>query len=150
MRQAMKLISAFAVALAVTGTASAEDLVKYEVTDYAIEKSLTGAAGDPKNGEKVFLNRKLGNCLSCHQVSSLSEHPFHGEIGPSLDGVAERYNAGQLRLQVVNAKVINPDTIMPGFYRVEGLHTVKKDFQGKPIISAQQVEDVVAYLQTLK
>lgn len=150
MRHAMKLISAFAVTLLVAGPVVADDLVKYKVDDYAIKESLTGKAGDAANGEKVFLNRKLGNCLSCHQVSSLSEHPFHGEIGPTLDGVAERYNAGQLRLQVVNAKVINPDTIMPGFYRVEGLHSVKKDFQGKPIISAQQVEDVVAFLQTLK
>lgn len=144
------LLSAVAALTIVAGSAGADDLMKYEVVDSAIPKSLTGNAGDPANGEKVFVNRRLGNCLSCHQVTALSNHPYHGEIGPSLDGVAERYNVGQLRLQVVNAKAINPDTIMPGFYRVDGLHRVLKQFAGKPILDAQQVEDVVAYLQTLK
>ena len=83
-------------------------------------------------------------------MTKLSAHPFHGEIGPSLDGVAERYEEPQLLLQVVNAKEINPDTIMPGFYRTEGLHLVSDKFKGKPILTAQEVEDVVAYLKTLK
>jgi sulfur-oxidizing protein SoxX len=149
--QKMKLLlSAMAALTIVAGSAGADELVKYQVVDSSIPKSLTGTPGDPANGEKVFVDRRLGNCLSCHQVTVLSKHPYHGEIGPSLDGVAERYNAGQLRMQVVNAKVINPDTIMPGFYRVEGLHRVLKQFAGKPILDAQQVEDVVAYLETLK
>ncbi len=143
-------IPAFAAAALLAGTATADDFMKYEVVDYAIQKSLTGKAGDPAAGEKAFVNRKQGNCLACHQVSKLSAHPFHGEIGPSLDGVAERYNTAQLRLQVANPKAINPDTIMPAFYRVDGLHMVSKKFKGKAILSAQQVEDVVAYLQTLK
>lgn len=143
-------IPAFAAAALLAGTATADDFMKYEVVDYAIQKSLTGKAGDPAAGEKAFVNRKQGNCLACHQVSKLSAHPFHGEIGPSLDGVAERYNTAQLRLQVANPKAINPDTIMPAFYRVDGLHMVSKKFKGKTILSAQQVEDVVAYLQTLK
>lgn len=143
-------IPAFAAVALLAGTATADDFMKYEVVDYAIQKSLTGKAGDPAAGEKAFVNRKQGNCLACHQVSKLSAHPFHGEIGPSLDGVAERYNTAQLRLQVANPKEINPDTIMPAFYRVDGLHMVSKKFKGKTILSAQQVEDVVAYLQTLK
>ncbi len=144
------LLSAVAAMTIVAGVAGADDLVKYEVVDHAIPKSLTGTPGDPANGEKVFLNRRLGNCLSCHEVTALSNQPYHGDIGPSLDGVAERYNEAHLRMQVVNAKVFNPDTIMPGFYRVDGLHMVQKKFAGKPILDAQQIEDVVAYLQTLK
>ena len=144
------LIPAVAAAVLLAGSAYAGDLVKYKVVEYGIPKSLTGKAGDPEAGEKAFVNRKLGNCLACHQVTKLSAHPFHGEIGPSLDGVAERYEEPHLRLQVVNAKEINPDTIMPGFYRTEGLHLVSDKFKGKPILTAQEVEDVVAYLKTLK
>lgn len=144
------IVSAFTAVLLLAGTASADGLVKYEIVDYAISKSLTGKPGDPDKGVKTFTSRKLGNCLACHQVTALESQPFHGEIGPSLDGVAERYNEGQLRMQVVDAKVINPDTIMPAFYRTEGLHRVLKKFSGKPILSAEQVEDVVAYLKTLK
>jgi len=143
-------IPAFAAAIMLAGTAVAGDLVKYEVVDYGISKSLTGKSGDAEKGQKWFVSRKLGNCLACHQVSSLASQPFHGEIGPSLDGVAERYTEAQLRMQVVNAKVINPDTIMPAFYRTDGLHLVLKKFAGKPILDAGQVEDVVAYLKTLK
>tara|TARA_R110002153_G_scaffold44108_3_gene124372 strand:- start:3861 stop:4313 length:453 start_codon:yes stop_codon:yes gene_type:complete len=144
------LVSAFAAILMMAGTAGAAELAKYEVVEMAIPKSLTGKAGDPATGEKVLINRKLGNCLACHQVTALEAQPFHGLIGPTLDGVAERYNEGQLRLQVVNAKAINPDTIMPAFYRTEGLHRVLKKFDGKSILTAEQVEDVVAYLTTLK
>lgn len=142
-------LSTVAVVALMAGTASADELVKYKIVDNAIPKSLTGTPGDAKNGEKVLINRQLGNCLSCHAVSSLSSQPFHGEIGPPLDGVADRYDEAQLRMQVVNAKVINPDTIMPGFYRTD-LHRVLKEYEGKPILTAQQVEDVVAYLKTLK
>jgi sulfur-oxidizing protein SoxX len=144
------LVSAFAAILLMAGTASADELAKYDVIDMAIPTSLTGKAGDAAAGEKVFINRKLGNCLACHQVTALKAQPFHGLIGPTLDGVAERYNEGQLRLQVVNAKAINPDTIMPAFYRTEGLHRVLDKFEGKGILTAGQVEDVVAYLKTLK
>jgi len=143
-------IPAIAAALLLAGTAVADGLVKYEVVDHGISKSLTGKPGDPEKGQKSFTSRKLGNCLACHQVTALSAQPFHGEIGPSLDGVAERYTEAQLRMQVVNAKVINPDTIMPAFYRTDGLHRVLKKFDGKPILTAEQVEDVVAYLKTFK
>ncbi|WNJ98904.1 sulfur oxidation c-type cytochrome SoxX [Thalassospiraceae bacterium LMO-JJ14] len=143
-------VPALAAAFLLAGTAYAADLVKYEVVDNSVNKSLTGKAGDPQKGVKTFTNRKLGNCLACHQVTALSAQPFHGEIGPSLDGVAGRYSEGQLRMQVINAKVINPDTIMPAFYRVNGFHRVLDKFKDKPILNAEEVEDVVAYLKTLK
>jgi sulfur-oxidizing protein SoxX len=143
-------IPALAAATLLAGAAVAEELVKYEVVDYGVATSLTGKSGDAAKGVKAFTNRKQGNCLACHQVTALSAQPFHGEIGPPLDGVAERYNEAQLRMQVINAKVINPDTIMPAFYRADGLHMVSKKFKGKPILTAEQVEDIVAYLKTLK
>lgn len=143
-------VPAFAAALLLAGTVVAGDLVKYKVADNAIQQSLTGKPGDAAAGEKSFTNRKLGNCLGCHQVTSLAKQPFHGEIGPSLDGVAGRYSEAQLRMQVVNAKVINPDTIMPAFYQTDGLHRVLDKFKGKPVLTAEQVEDVVAFLKTLK
>ncbi len=144
------IVSAFTAVLMLAGTAAADGLVKYEIVDNAIPKSLTGKPGDPEKGVKTFISRKLGNCLACHQVTALASQPFHGEIGPPLDGVAERYNEAQLRMQVVNAKVINPDTIMPAFYRTDGLHRVLKKFDGKTILTAEEVENVVAYLKTLK
>ncbi len=144
------IVSAFAAVLMLAGTANADGLVKYEIVDNGISKSLTGKSGDAVKGEKTFTNRKLGNCLACHQVTAIPSQPFHGEIGPSLDGVADRYSEAELRMQVVNAKVINPDTIMPAFYRTDGFERVLKKFQGKPILNAEQVEDVLAYLKTLK
>lgn len=128
----------------------AEGPVAYEIVDEAsIPEPLTGAPGDPDKGRETFINRKLGNCLGCHAVTELEAEPFHGEVGPPLDGVADRYEEGELRLQVVNAKVVNPDTIMPGFYVVEGLNRVMPDFAGKSVLTAEQVEDIVAYLKTL-
>ena len=96
------------------------------------------------------MKRKQGNCLCVHAVAELENELFHGEVGPSLDGVADRLNEGELRLRVVNPKKINPETIMPAFYVTEGLYRVAKAFVGKPILTAAQVEDVVAYLMTLK
>ncbi len=121
------------------------------VKDGAFAKSLTGSAGDAAKGKKTFANRKLGNCLACHENSDLSSLPFHGEVGPSLDGVAGRYDEGQLRAIMINSKdVLGEDTIMPSFYRLEnGVRTLKK-FKGKTILNAEQVEDILAYLQTLK
>jgi L-cysteine S-thiosulfotransferase len=117
----------------------------------AIPASLTGKPGDPKEGVKVVTERRLGNCLSCHEISALREEEFHGDVGPSLDGVAERWDTGALRMIVVNAKmVLGEETIMPAFYRVDGLNRVRPEFVGRPILSAQQVEDIVAFLATLK
>lgn len=143
-------VPALAAVLLLAGSVVADDLVKYKAVDNAISQSLTGKPGNAEEGVKAFTDRRLGNCLACHQVTVLAKQPFHGEIGPSLDGVAERYSEAQLRMQVVNAKVVNPDTIMPAFYRTEGLHRVLDKFEGKPILTAEQVEDVVAYLKTLK
>ncbi len=114
-------------------------------------KSLTGQPGDPAAGAKIFANKKQGNCLACHANSDLKDQLFHGEIGPSLDGVASRWSTERLRSIVVNAKSVFTDaTVMPGFYSLKVGANVRKDLIGKTILSAEEVEDVVAYLATLK
>ncbi|MGI9434839.1 MAG: sulfur oxidation c-type cytochrome SoxX [Geminicoccaceae bacterium] len=138
-------------ALGMAPSSLAEEPVGYEIVDdESIPQSLTGASGDADKGREVFINRKQGNCLGCHAVTELGDQPFHGEVGPPLDGVADIYAEGEIRLRIVNAKIVNPDTIMPGFYVNQGLHRVAATFQGKTILSAEQVEDLVAYMLTLK
>jgi L-cysteine S-thiosulfotransferase len=122
-----------------------------EITDYAVAGPLTGTSGDAVEGAKTFANRGLGNCLACHAVSALEAEQFHGNVGPALDGVADRWSADELRAIVVDAKqIFSEETVMPAFYSLDYGITPRKDLVGKTILTAQQVEDVVAYLATLK
>jgi len=128
----------------------AEKLCSWKVKDFQVKEPLCGLKGDAKRGRKVVISRKKGNCLACH-VMPIPEQDFHGEIGPSLVGVGSRYPEGMLRLRVIDEKKINPMTLMPGFYfDPSALHKVPKKFKGKTVLSAQEVEDVVTYLSTLK
>lgn len=147
------------VATGLTGAAMAAAVgpneVKYE--DGAIAGSLTGAAGDAAGGAAVAGNKSLGNCVACHQVDALSDVPWHGEIGPSLDGVADRWSEAEVRGIVANAKVMFDGTIMPSFYKTGPYVRPGDAFSGDaaqgdlpPLLTAQQVEDVVAFLMTLK
>ena len=122
-------------------------ILHYNVVGDAIPAPLTSRPGDAAEGRKVVEDRKLGNCLSCHSLPLAAADP--GNVGPDLRGVGSRYKPAQLRLRVVNMKVLDPQTIMPAYYRVDGLHDVGKAFAGKTILDAQQVEDLVAYLATL-
>ena len=119
-------------------------------SDGVVEASLTGQAGDPTAGRAVFANRKQGNCLACHTNADLSEESFHGEVGPPMDGVADRWSEAELRGIVTNSKMMFEGTIMPAFYIDSGYERPLDDFAGTSILTAQQVEDVVAYLLTLK
>src|SRR5262249_18217313 len=117
----------------------------------AIPAPLTNKPGDPKEGAKVVVERRLGNCLSCHQIDALRGEEFHGDVGPSLDGVAGRWDSATLRMIVVNPKkVFGEETVMPAFYRVDGLKRVRPEFGGRPILAGQEVEDVLAFLTTLR
>jgi len=111
--------------------------------------SLTGRPGDPARGRAIVANRTVGLCLLCH-AAPIPEERFQGNLAPSLAGAGSRWSEGQLRLRIVDASRLNPDTIMPPYHRVERLHRVARAFDGKPILTAQQIEDVVAYLTTLK
>ena len=140
-----------AIALSTAAMASEVSPDAVEFTDDGVAVSLTGVAGDPAAGAETFKSRKLGNCLACHANAAMSDEQFHGDVGPELDGVASRWDEPQLRAIVVNSKqVFTDETIMPGFYSLEvGQHVAEKNV-GQTILSAQQVEDVVAYLGTLK
>jgi sulfur-oxidizing protein SoxX len=129
---------------------AAQPLVKFQVKDGGIPASLTGRPGDPQKGRAAMVDQKLGNCLACHEVTALKGEPYHGNVGPSLDGVASRLSEAQIRLRIVDPTKLNSDTMMPPFYRVDGLNRVLTQFEGKPILTADQVEDVVAFLETLK
>jgi len=116
-----------------------------------VATSLTGVAGNPEEGAKIFANKKLGNCLACHVNSDQKKQLFQGNVGPELDGIGRRRNPEELRAIVSNSKaVFGPDTVMPGFYSLKVGVNVREDLVGKTILTAQQVEDVVAYLSTLK
>ncbi|MCV6547114.1 MAG: sulfur oxidation c-type cytochrome SoxX [Cohaesibacter sp.] len=121
-----------------------------QFSDGAVAASLTGAAGNVQEGRKVFISRKLGNCLACHANEDMAKQQFHGEVGPSLDGVADRWDEAQLRGILINSKETFEGTIMPAFYVDGGFARTKEKFKGKTILSAQQLEDVLAYLVTLK
>jgi sulfur-oxidizing protein SoxX len=140
-----------ALGLALPGPAPAQGgaaLVPYEVVDDAIPHPLTDRPGDPERGRALALNRSKGNCVTCHEMPV--EADFQGNLGPPLAGVADRYTEGELRLRLVDSKRINPESNMPSYYRVEGLTAVRRDWLGKPILEAQEIEDVLAWLMTLK
>jgi len=120
-----------------------------ERRDDAIEGSLTGAPGDAARGRAIVGSRQIGLCLLCHN-GPFPEERFQGNLAPDLAGAGGRWATGQLRLRIVDAARANPDTIMPPYYRTDGLARVARGFAGKPILSAEQVEDVVAYLATLR
>lgn len=133
--------------------ASAETIAPTAVkfVDGTVSTSLTGSEGDPEKGAQVFKNVRLGNCLACHVNSAMKDEQFHGETGTPLDGVADRYDRATLRAILVDSKkVFGDETLMPAFYRTSGKNRVLEKFAGKTILTAQQVEDVLAYLMTLK
>jgi sulfur-oxidizing protein SoxX len=130
-------------------TRSEEQLRPYTVVGDAIPRSLTGAKGDVERGRGIVVNRQVGLCLLCHS-GPFPEEKFQGTLAPDLKGSGARWSEGQLRLRIVDASRLNPNTIMPPYYRVDGLTRVAPAFQGKPVLSAEQIEDVVAYLATLR
>jgi sulfur-oxidizing protein SoxX len=132
------------------GRARAESgLRPYVIVGDAIPESLTGVKGDAARGRAIVTNRQVGLCLLCHS-GPFPEERFQGTLAPDMKGAGSRSTEGQLRLRIVDASRLNPQTIMPPYYRVEGLVRVAPAFRGKPALSAEQIEDVVAYLATLR
>ena len=117
--------------------------------DDAISKSLTAAPGDPVRGRAIVASRQVGLCLLCHS-GPFPEERFQGDLAPPLQGAGARWSEGQLRLRIVDSARINPATIMPAYYRSEGLARVAPAYRGKSVLTAEQIEDVVAYLTTLR
>jgi sulfur-oxidizing protein SoxX len=131
------------------GAGAQEPPRPYMIVGDAIPASLTGSKGDPERGRAIVVNRQVGLCLLCHS-GPFPEQRFQGTMAPDLKGAGARSTEGQLRLRIVDASKLKPDTIMPPYYRVDGLERVAPSFQGKPILTPEQIEDVVAYLVTLR
>lgn len=127
----------------------AQGAMPYTVVGDAIPKPLTDKPGDAARGRAIVANRSVGLCLLCHS-GPIAEERFQGTLAPSLAGAGGRWSVAQLRLRIVDGARLNPDTIMPPYYRTTGLQRVAKPFDGKTILTAEQIEDVVAYLATLK
>jgi L-cysteine S-thiosulfotransferase len=124
-------------------------MVAYEVVGDAIPRSLTGEPGEPERGRAIVVDRREGLCTLCHS-GPFAEVPFQGDLAPDLGGVGARLSPGQLRLRIVDSRHLDPETIMPAYYRVEGLVRVGAAWRGKPILTAEEIEDVVAFLSTLR
>ncbi len=134
------MLRVLAVAALYVSAAAAQD---------SIPNSLTGAKGDPSRGRAIVANRQVGLCLLCHS-GPIPEERFQGDLAPDLKGAGSRWTEAQLRQRIVDSRKLNPSTIMPSYFRTEGLERVAPAFRGKPLLSAEQIEDVVAYLGTLK
>lgn len=156
----MKLVTLTLAASLIGGVAFAGVVAPKDVAvadDGSVAQSLTGVPGNPENGAAVVGTKKLGNCIACHEVPVLADVPFQGNVGPVLDDVGDRYTEAELRGILVNAKNVFPDTVMPAFYKVDGFNRPAKGFTAKPpegelppLLSGQQIEDVIAFLMTLK
>lgn len=143
------LASAVAAAMVLASNLSAQEVRPYAVVEDGIPQSLTGAAGDPARGRAIVVDRQKGLCLLCHS-GPFPEQRFQGDLAPDLRGVGSRLTEAQLRLRMVDSRKLNPATIMPPYHSSEGLTRVGRNWQGKPVLAAQEIEDVVAYLATLK
>jgi sulfur-oxidizing protein SoxX len=112
-------------------------------------QSLTGKSGDAARGRDISFSRDRGNCIVCHAMLAPDER-LHGDVGPSLEGVAGRLTEGQMRLRLVDGRRLNPSSLMPSYYRADGLKRVATAYAGKTVLTAEEIEDVLAYLMTLR
>ena len=136
-------------AASLPAAAAQERLQPFTVVGDAIPASLTGARGDRERGRAIVTNRHVGLCLLCHS-GPCPEERLQGTLAPDLKGAGARWTEGQLRLRIVDAAKLNPSTIMPPYYRVDGLNRIAPALRGKPVLSAEQIEDVIAFLAMLR
>ena len=136
----MRMAAAIVAACCTVGVAHAQD---------SLPQSLTGARGDPARGRAIVTSRQVGLCLLCHS-GPFPEERFQGNLAPDLKDAGARWSEGQLRLRIVDSSRIDPASIMPAYHRTDGLTRVAPAYRGKPILSAEQIEDVVAFLMTLR
>ena len=147
-RSLVHIAALIAASLAFVPGARAEGLLPYKTVGDGIPESLTGTAGDAARGRALVLARGT-TCILCHS-GPFPEMRFQGDLAPDLTGAGNRWSVSQLRLRLVDASRFNPQTIMPSYYHADGLVRVGRNFAGKPILSAAEIEDIVAYLATLR
>ncbi len=145
----VKLAAALALVVSSAAVHAQDALRPYTVVGNEIPQPLTGARGDPARGRAIVTNRQVGLCLLCHS-GPFPEEKFQGTLAPDLKGAGGRWSEGQLRLRIVDSSRLYPDTMMPAYYRIDGRTRVAPAFAGKPVLTAEQIEDVVAYLVTLR
>lgn len=136
-------------AICLAAPAAGQEAVPFIVTGDAVEAPLGGLTGDAGRGARIVRNRETANCLICHTIPDPSE-AFMGEIGPPLAGVGLRLSPGQIRLRVIDPVRVNATAVMPSYHRTGGLAHVDERYRGRPVLGAQEIEDVVAYLSGLK
>jgi sulfur-oxidizing protein SoxX len=124
-------------------------LLPFQRAGDTVPEALGALKGDVERGEEIVRDRRGGNCLICHRLP-LKDEPFQGEIGPDLTGIGARLSTGQIRLRLIDESLINPQTLMPPYYRAANLNNVDPDYAGRPGLTAQQLEDVTAYLASQK
>ncbi|MGH1413662.1 MAG: sulfur oxidation c-type cytochrome SoxX [Pelagimonas sp.] len=156
----MRLLTLTTALVLAAGVAAAETVLPADVTygEYGeVTVSLSGKAGDPAEGAAIMASKKRGNCISCHAVTALNDSPFHGEVGPILDGIGSNRSEAEIRGIVADAKMTFDESMMPSFYKTTGYIRPGAAYTGKapteeltPLLSAQDIEDVVAFLLTLK
>ena len=143
--RAARFLAGLLLAMAIPAMARAQAGV---VTNDAVAQSLTGSAGDAARGRAIIIDRQKGFCLLCHS-GPFNEEPLQGNLAPSLEGAGSRWNEGQLRLRLMDNKRVNPESIMPAYHRIEGLNRVAPAWRDRPILSASEIEDVLAFLMGL-
>jgi sulfur-oxidizing protein SoxX len=137
-----------AASLTIPPSAGAQALVPYAIVGDGIPQSLTGMPGDAARGRKMVVERTT-TCILCHS-GPFPETRFQGDLAPDLGRAGNRWSTSQLRLRLVDASRFNRETIMPSYYRIDGLVRVGRNFADQPILSADQIEDIVAFLATLR
>lgn len=139
---------AVAAAVLAAGGCATSGALRYEMQNGEIRAPLTAAAPSAERGRQVLVSRE-SNCILCHAVPETGER-FFGNLAPPLSGVGRRLTAAQMRARIVDPLYFNKESIMPAYYRVDGLTRVAEPLRGKPVLSAEQIEDVIAYLLTLR
>lgn len=145
----MRQVLAALIVVLLAAAPAAAQVAPFIVTGDAVEAPLDGLIGDAGRGARIVRNRETANCLICHTIPDPRES-FMGEVGPPLAGVALRLTQGQMRLRLVDPTRINPEAVMPAYHRTTDLLRVDPRWQGRPVLTAQEIEDVVAYLATLR
>jgi L-cysteine S-thiosulfotransferase len=146
---AVLLMPLFSFAVIKTSLAQGAGIIDFRIENDSIPLSLNGLTGDASRGRSIVINRQKGLCLLCHS-GPFPEEKFQGNLAPSLSGTGARLTLDQIRLRVVNNQFVNKNSIMPAYYHTENLTLVARNFRDKTILTAQEIEDVVAFVATLK